>query len=201
VLSADADTLERLDALLLTLADAHVHADRVAGAEGRDVIPEVLVLSLDERVHVVTLIVGSGEVGEHRQSATWGQRPAPNVNCDRAAPRDRGAARASGAPPARDASRRFSRGPRSAAPGAPAARVPPPGAYTKGGSAAPHRTNPSRPTRGPRWRPAAAAPPRPPPPAPGSHPRRGRNPPARPPPPPTLRPPAGRCPCSARRGG
>src|SRR5829696_1690194 len=49
VLARDADALERLDALLLALANAHVHAHGVAGVEVRNVAPEIFLLGLDER--------------------------------------------------------------------------------------------------------------------------------------------------------
>src|SRR3954468_10985196 len=51
VLAADADALEGLDTLLVTLAHADVHADGVAGTEAGDVVPQVLLLGLDERMH------------------------------------------------------------------------------------------------------------------------------------------------------
>jgi hypothetical protein len=52
VLARDADALERLDALLLALAHADVHAQGVARAELRDVVAQVLLLGLDERCMV-----------------------------------------------------------------------------------------------------------------------------------------------------
>ena len=48
----DADPLEGLQALLVAFADPDVHAERVTGTKGRDILPQPLFLRFDERVHI-----------------------------------------------------------------------------------------------------------------------------------------------------
>src|SRR5258705_5276698 len=50
--TGNADSLERLDALLLPFLDAHVHAEGVTGAEGREIGAEPLFLGFDEGMHM-----------------------------------------------------------------------------------------------------------------------------------------------------
>src|SRR5665647_2950255 len=47
----DAHAFERLEPLLLAFLHAHVHAQRVAGAKGRNVGAEIFLLGLDEYMH------------------------------------------------------------------------------------------------------------------------------------------------------
>ena len=55
-LAGDADALEGLEAFLVALAHADIHAQRVARAEGRDLTGPFL-LGFDERMHRTTHLI------------------------------------------------------------------------------------------------------------------------------------------------
>src|SRR5690348_348098 len=58
----DADSLERLNALLLALLHAHVHAERVTGAKWGN-LTKPLFLGLDKGMHMTLGAEGPGKIG------------------------------------------------------------------------------------------------------------------------------------------
>src|SRR5690606_1188552 len=59
-LAGDADTLEDLDPLLVTLAHPDVHTQRVARPEVRDVIPDLIPRYFPQNIHCGLLNVSAG---------------------------------------------------------------------------------------------------------------------------------------------
>ena len=70
--TGDADTFERLEALLVTFFDANVDADRVTGAEGRNISAEPLFLGFDKWMHM--------SLGAEVNSPAIGKGVDPQIN-------------------------------------------------------------------------------------------------------------------------
>ena len=70
--AGDADTFERLEALLVTFFDADVDADRVTGAEGRNISAEPLFLGFDKWMHMT--------LGAEVNSPAIGKGVDPQIN-------------------------------------------------------------------------------------------------------------------------